>query len=85
VAAAIDFNVTVINNEEVRVAGTGPYTKKTRNKIAHGTVFNRIISKRETVIMGNRGSLTVGFIAVGFSFLIGVLRGSVAGLTGGKI
>ena len=55
--AAIGSNFTGINNEGLRVAGTGPYTKKIGPKIAHGTVFNQVISNREPVILGTRISL----------------------------
>lgn len=55
IASALDSNVTIVDENLVRVAGTGPYLEKVDKKAPERSVFARILERKETVLIRNPG------------------------------
>lgn len=53
VASIIDAEVTVVDSEYTRVAGTGDYIKRVGEKISHGAFFEKIILTQKPGIIRN--------------------------------
>lgn len=55
IAATVNSNVTIVDSNLVRVAGTGPYQKKIQNYIPHGSAFIKVLTSKETILIENPG------------------------------
>lgn len=55
IAATLNSNVTIVDSNLVRVAGTGPYQESIRNYIPNGSAFTRVLKNKETILIENPG------------------------------
>ncbi|NLM03812.1 MAG: sigma 54-interacting transcriptional regulator [Clostridiales bacterium] len=55
IAATVNCHVTIIDANLVRVAGTGPYEGKVRRHIPQGSVFIKVLKRKETIVIENPG------------------------------
>ncbi|MBR4015317.1 MAG: sigma 54-interacting transcriptional regulator [Anaerotignum sp.] len=51
IASILEADVTVVDNELIRVAGTGDYAGEIGHTVAHGNFFNRILTSGESGII----------------------------------
>ncbi len=55
IALALNSNVTIVDENLVRVAGTGPYQKMVTKKAPDKSVFARILQEQQTIVIRNPG------------------------------
>ena len=53
IASILEADVTVVDNELMRVAGTGIYADEIGKKVTHGNFFNHILQSGENGIITN--------------------------------
>lgn len=53
--ATVNCNVTIIDYNSVRIAGTGPYHEKIKNFVPEGSAFVKVLESKETIIIENPG------------------------------
>lgn len=53
IASILESDVTVVDSELIRVAGTGNYAEEIGNTVSHGNFFNRILQTGESGIITN--------------------------------
>ncbi len=51
IAAVLNCNVTIIDTQLIRVAGTGPYKSEIKNQAPKGSAFEKSLLKKETIII----------------------------------
>lgn len=55
IAATVNCNVTIIDANLVRVAGTGPYQGRIQRYIPRGSAFTKVLKRKETIVIENPG------------------------------
>ncbi len=55
IAAALDCNVTIVDDQLMRIAGTGPYREEIQNYAPKGSAFTRVLKTKETVVIEEPG------------------------------
>lgn len=55
IAATVNCNVTIIDVNLVRVAGTGPYQVQIQGHIPEGSAFTKVLKSKETIVIENPG------------------------------
>lgn len=55
IAATLETNVTIVDNNLVRVAGTGPYFQMVQKNAPQNSAFAKAIEKKETIVIENPG------------------------------
>ncbi len=55
IAATLEANVTIVDNNLVRVAGTGPYLGMVQKNAPKDSAFAKVLEKKETIVIENPG------------------------------
>lgn len=58
IATALESNVTIVDNNLVRIAGTGPYFKKIKEKVPKKSVFAQVLKDKATIVIEHPGKDT---------------------------
>ncbi len=55
IAATLETNVTIVDNNLIRVAGTGPYFEMVHKNAPENSAFAKAIERKETIVIENPG------------------------------